>query len=147
MLNSCYSLLITYFQQEAFMALSRKVGFFAGLRYLGGGPMLAFILHRIAGVGMVLFIGLHVVASFFTQQTGSNLGIAINTIYESVYFQIFIYFCVLFHSLNGMRIIILDLWPRMVEYQRELTWLTWLIFIPLYGLTVFVMIYLKITGA
>ena len=128
------------------MTLSRKVSFYQGLRYKGGGPMLAWILHRIAGIGMVLFISLHILASFFTQQMGSNLGIAINTIYESVYFQLFVYFCVLFHGLNGMRIIILDLWPRMIEYQRELTWLTWLIFIPVYGLTVFVMIYLSIKG-
>ena len=129
------------------MALNRKVGFFAGLRYKGGGPMLAWMLHRIAGIGMVLFVGLHVVGSFFTQQTGSDLGITINIIYQSLYFQIFIYFSVLFHGLNGMRIIILDLWPRMIEYQRELTWLTWLIFIPVYGLTVFIMIYLELTGA
>ncbi|HBX70501.1 MAG TPA: hypothetical protein DEH25_14250 [Chloroflexi bacterium] len=129
------------------MTLSRKVGLRDGLRYKGGGPMLAWILHRISGVGMVLFIGLHVAASFFTQQTGSNLGINLNIVYESIYFQVAIYFFVLFHGLNGMRVIILDLWPRMIEYQRELTWLTWLIFIPVYGLTVFIMVYLKITGA
>jgi len=129
------------------MALSRKVGFFEGLRYKGGGPMIAWILHRISGVGMVLFVGLHVAASFFTQQTGSDLGITINILYQSLYFQLFVYFCVLFHGLNGMRVIILDLWPRMITYQRELTWLTWLIFIPIYGLTVFIMIYLQVTGA
>ena len=101
------------------MALSRKVGFFDGLRYKGGGPMIAWILHRISGVGMVLFVSLHVAASFFTQQTGSDLGITINIIYQSIYFQLFVYFCVLFHGLNGIRIIILDLWPRMITYQRE----------------------------
>ena len=129
------------------MALSRKVGFFEGLRYKGGGPMIAWILHRISGVGMVLFVSLHVAASFFTQETGSDLGITINILYQSIYFQLFVYFCVLFHGLNGMRIIILDLWPRMITYQRELTWLTWLIFIPVYGLAVFIMIYLQVTGA
>jgi succinate dehydrogenase / fumarate reductase cytochrome b subunit len=129
------------------MALSRKVGFFTGLRYKGGGPMIAWMLHRITGVGMAVFIGLHVLASFFTQQTGSDLGIQINIIYQNLYFQLFIYFCVLFHGLNGMRIIILDIWPRMIEYQREMIWLTWLIFIPVYGLAAFIMVYLEITGA
>ena len=129
------------------MALSRKVGFFTGLRYKGEGPMLAWMLHRITGIGMVVFIGLHILASFFTQQTGSDLGIAINAIYENVYFQLFVYFCVLFHGLNGMRIIVLDIWPKMIEYQREMIWLTWLIFIPVYGLTVYVMVYLALTGA
>jgi succinate dehydrogenase / fumarate reductase cytochrome b subunit len=122
------------------MALNRKVGFFTGLRYKGGGPMLSWVLHRISGLGMVLFIGTHIVASHFTLDAGSDWAIAINVIYESVYFQLFIYLCVVFHGLNGLRIIILDLWPKMLEYQKEVTWLQWLVFIPTYGLTIFLMI-------
>lgn len=128
------------------MALKRKVSLADGLRYKGGGPMLAWALHRISGLGMILFISLHVASSFFTQQLGSDLAIAINTVYESVYFQVFIYFCVIFHAINGMRIIILDAFPKLVEYQREVTWLQWLIFIPIYGLTIFIMIQRAITG-
>lgn len=128
------------------MALDRKVGFFEGLRYKGGGPMVAWILHRISGLGMIIFISLHVLASFFTQEMGSDWAIFINIIYESVFFQLFIYFSVLFHALNGMRIIILDLWPRMIRYQREVTWLQWLIFVPIYGLTIFIMLQRYITG-
>ena len=128
------------------MALDRKVGLFEGLRYRGGGPMLAWILHRISGLGMILFVSLHVVAGYFTQQAGSDWAIAINVVYESIWFQLFIYFTVIFHALNGMRIIILDLWPRMIEYQREATWLQWLIFIPLYGMTIFIMLRRVISG-
>ncbi|MBC8496498.1 MAG: hypothetical protein H8D37_02435 [Chloroflexi bacterium] len=108
--------------------------------------MLAWILHRISGLGMIVFVSLHVIASFFTQEMGSDWAIAINTIYESVYFQLFIVFSVLYHGINGMRIIILDLWPRMLEYQKEVTWLQWLIIIPMYGLTIFIMIQRLITG-
>jgi len=128
------------------MVLDRKVGFFEGLRYKGGGPMLAWILHRISGLGMIVFVSLHVVASFFTQEMGSDWAIFINSIYESVYFQLFIVFSVLYHGINGMRIIVLDLWPRMLEYQKEMTWLQWLIIIPIYGLTIFIMIQRLITG-
>jgi succinate dehydrogenase / fumarate reductase, cytochrome b subunit len=128
------------------MALDRKVGFFEGLRYKGGGPMLAWILHRISGLGMIVFVSLHVAASFFTQEMGSDWAISINIVYESVFFQLFIYFSVLFHALNGMRIIILDLWPRMIRYQREMTWLQWLIFVPIYGLTIFIMLQRFFTG-
>ena len=128
------------------MALKRNVSILEGLRYKGGGPMLAWLLHRISGIGMVLFVGSHVVASFFTQQMGSTWAININIVYESVFFQLFIYFAVLFHALNGLRIIILDLWPRMIAYQKEMTWLQWLIFIPVYGLTIFIMLQRFITG-
>ena len=128
------------------MALDRKVGFLDGVRYKGGGPMLAWGLHRISGLGMIIFISLHVVASFFTQQMGSDWAININIIYESPYFQLLIVFTVLFHGLNGMRIIILDLWPKMLRYQREMTWLQWLIFIPIYSLTIFIMLQRVLAG-
>jgi succinate dehydrogenase / fumarate reductase cytochrome b subunit len=128
------------------MAISRRVGVIAALRYRGGGPMLAWIFHRISGLGMVLFISLHIIASHFSLDAGSDWAIALNTIYMSVYFQLFIYFCVLYHGLNGIRIIVLDTWPKMLEYQKEVTWLQWLIFIPTYGLTIFLMVRQLLSG-
>lgn len=127
------------------MSLKRNVGL-AGLRYRGGGPMLAWILHRVSGLAMIIFVSIHVVASFFMQQVGSDLATAINIVYESIYFQVFIYFVVIFHTLNGLRIILLDTWPKLLEYQREMTWLQWLVFIPIYGLTIFIMISKFIQG-
>jgi len=122
------------------MALSRKVGLLAGAKYKGGGPMLAWVLHRISGLGIILFVTLHVLASFLTQQLGSALGISINIIYESIYFQLFIIFCAIFHGVNGFRIIVLDIWPRLIRYQKESTWLEWFVVLPLYILTAFIMI-------
>jgi succinate dehydrogenase / fumarate reductase cytochrome b subunit len=121
------------------MMLKRNVGL-AGIRYRGGGPMLSWVLHRISGLGMIIFVSIHVLAGFSMQQFGSDIGTTINTIYESPYFQIFIYFCVIFHVLNGLRIILLDLFPKFLQYQREVTWLQWLIFIPIYGLAIFLML-------
>jgi succinate dehydrogenase / fumarate reductase cytochrome b subunit len=125
---------------EAQMALNRKVGFFTGLGYKGGGPMWAWLLHRTSGLAMVLFVGLHIIAGFVTQQFGSEAGIAINTIYENWIFQLVLFFLVIFHAVNGLRVVILDLWPALLEYQREVIWLQWLIFIPLYTLVLFVII-------
>ena len=122
------------------MALSRKVGIIAGAKYKGGGPMLAWILHRISGLGIIIFVAIHVIASFLTQQLGSDLGISLNIIYESLYFQLFIVFCAIFHGVNGLRIILLDIWPRLIRYQKESTWVEWFVILPLYGLTAFIMI-------
>jgi succinate dehydrogenase / fumarate reductase cytochrome b subunit len=102
--------------------------------------MFVWLLHRISGVGMIVFIGLHVLASFAYQQTGSNLGRLVDDIYENNWFQIFIFFFVIFHTLNGLRIIILDTWPKLLQYQREITWLQWLIFLPVYGLALYFLI-------
>ena len=122
------------------MALSRKVGLIAGAKYKGGGPMLAWVLHRISGLGIIIFVTLHVLASFLTQEMGSALGISINIIYESIYFQLFIVFCAIFHGVNGFRIILLDIWPRLIRYQKESTWLEWFVILPLYILTAYIMI-------
>jgi len=122
------------------MALSRKVDLLAGAKYKGGGPMLAWILHRISGLSIIIFVALHIIASFLTQQLGSDLGISINIIYQSIYFQLYITFCALFHGVNGLRIIILDIWPRLIRYQKESTWVEWFVILPLYALTAFIMI-------
>jgi succinate dehydrogenase / fumarate reductase cytochrome b subunit len=121
------------------MTLTRNVGL-KGLKYRGGGPMLVWVLHRIGGLAMIVFISIHVIASFFYQQTAGDFARLVDDIYESVYFQVFIYFFVIFHALNGLRIILMDFWPKLLEYQREMIWIEWIIFIPVYGLTLFIMI-------
>ncbi len=102
--------------------------------------MRAWTLHRVSGLAMVLFVGLHIIAGFLTQEFGSETGIAINTIYENWIFQLLIFFFVIFHAVNGLRVVILDIWPALLEYQREAIWLEWFIFIPIYGLVLFVVL-------
>jgi len=102
--------------------------------------MRAWILHRTSGLAMVLFVGLHISAGFLTQQFGSDIGIWINTIYENWIFQLVLFFLVIFHAVNGLRVVILDLAPALLEYQRESIWLEWLIFIPIYSLVLFVVL-------
>jgi len=118
------------------MGLKRDVSLKDALRYQGKGPMLTYILHRIGGLGMVIFVGLHVLASFM----GGRFGTFINPIYESWVFQVVIFFCVLFHVINGLRIILLDLWPKQIEYQREAIWLEWMVFLPIFGVAVYVIV-------
>lgn len=118
------------------MGLNRSVSLLTALRYRGQGPMLTFILHRIGGVGMAVFIAVHILASF----AGGKVGVSLNAIYENWLFQIFIFFCVLFHAINGLRITILDLWPRLIVYQREAIWVEWAVFLPLYAFSVLVII-------
>lgn len=123
-----------------------RVSKLAGFTYKGGGTMWSWMLHRVTGIGMVVFIGLHVVSAFAIQNMGSDAGKFINTIYEAWLFQAFIYFCVIFHALNGARVILLDTYPKLIQYQREATWLQWLIFIPIYGLTLLVLIQRGLSG-
>jgi succinate dehydrogenase / fumarate reductase, cytochrome b subunit len=121
------------------MTLKRNVGL-KGLKYRGGGPMLVWLLHRIGGLAIIIFVSMHVIASFFYQQNAGDFARLVDDIYESLYFQLVIYFFVIFHVINGLRIILADLWPKLLEHQRWMIWIEWIIFIPVYGLTVFIMI-------
>jgi succinate dehydrogenase / fumarate reductase cytochrome b subunit len=121
---------------EAKMGLNRSVSLATALRYKGQGPMLTFVLHRIGGLGMAMFITVHILSSF----VGGSAGHFANRIYENWGFQLFIFFCVLFHAINGLRITILDLWPRLVVYQREAIWVEWAVFLPLYAFAVLVIV-------
>jgi succinate dehydrogenase cytochrome b subunit len=124
------------------MGLKRNVSLAAALRYKGQGPMLTYILHRIGGLGMAVFITIHILASF----AGGKGGVLVNSLYENWIFQILIFFCVLFHAINGLRITILDLWPGLIVFQREAIWVEWAVFLPIYGLAVLVIVRTALGG-
>jgi succinate dehydrogenase / fumarate reductase cytochrome b subunit len=118
------------------MSLTRNVGLATALRYNGQGPMLTFVLHRIGGLGMAIFVTIHILSSFL----GGQAGVLVNSIYESWGFQLFVFFCALFHVINGLRITILDLWPSLLVHQREAIWLEWMVFLPVYGFAALVIL-------
>jgi len=118
------------------MGLKRNVSLATGLRYKGQGPYLTFVLHRIGGLGMGIFVAVHILASF----VGGDIGSFLNNIYENWAFQIFIFFCALFHAINGLRITLSDLFPKLIEFQREAIWIEWAVFIPVFGIAVFVIL-------
>jgi succinate dehydrogenase / fumarate reductase cytochrome b subunit len=124
------------------MGLKRNVSLPMALRYKGQGPMLTFVLHRIGGLGMVIFVTTHILASFL----GGAGGKLANQIYEQWLFQVFVFFCALFHSINGLRITILDLWPGLIAHQREAIWVEWAVFLPVYGLAVLVIVRTALGG-
>ena len=124
------------------MGLKRNVSLSTGLRYKGQGPMLTFVLHRIDGLGMGIFVTMHILASF----AGGDIGELGNDIYTQWLFQIFIFFCALFHGINGLRITILDLWPHLIAHQRQAIWIEWAVFIPVYTLAVIVILQTALGG-
>jgi len=110
------------------MGLERNVSLLTALQYKGQGPMLAYILHRIAGVGLFIFFSTYILAllnvSFITE------------LYKNWLFQIIVLFCAMFHAINGMRITILDIWPNLQRYQHQAIRVEWAIFWPLYILAI-----------
>ena len=112
------------------MGLERNVSLITALQYKGQGPMLTYILHRIAGTGLFIF---------FTTYILALAGVSfINVLYQNWLFQLIVLFCAMFHAINGMRITILDIWPRLQQYQHKAIRIEWAIFWPLYIIAVII---------
>ncbi len=80
--------------------------------YRGREGQLSFILHRLTGLGILLFLAVHVVDTSTVFFFPSLYKDAI-AVYRSVPFmigEIFLVFSVIYHGVNGARIAILDLY-------------------------------------
>lgn len=114
----------------------RNVSLSAALKYKGQGPYLTYILHRIGGAMLAIFVTVHILGTFF-EMLGWQIGDLITDIYISPPFQIVFMFGMLFHIINGLRITILDLFPQqLIPYHRQAILIEWIIFILVYGFAV-----------
>ncbi len=91
------------------------------LRYRGALGQWSWVLHRITGLGVVLFLVLHVIgvawSVFYPELWEKEI-----LIYQHPLFTIgefVLVACVVYHALNGLRISILDFKPEMWKYQRQ----------------------------
>ena len=100
------------------------------VRYRGGEGMLAWAFHRISGVAIWLFLVLHVI-DIFLVGAAPDVYDTLLFIYATpvgIVMEWLLGAAVLYHALNGLRIIIMDFWPRMTRYHRELWYLNWILF-------------------
>jgi succinate dehydrogenase / fumarate reductase, cytochrome b subunit len=104
-----------------------------GLRYRGREGMFAWILHRTTGLGVLLFLLLHIF-DIFLMGFGPDLFDELLFIYKAWWARVltvFLIFGVMFHALNGARIIIQDFSPRLWKYERQLIWTEAAILVPI----------------
>jgi succinate dehydrogenase / fumarate reductase, cytochrome b subunit len=92
------------------------------MRYRPQPGTIAWLLHRICGVGVVLFLFLHI-ADITLLGWGPELFNKLLFIYRAPPFRIMevvLLGAVLYHALNGIRIIIIDFWRTDMKWQRGL---------------------------
>jgi succinate dehydrogenase cytochrome b subunit len=114
------------------MSLKRNISLEAGLRYQGGGPYLAFILHRIGGTALFIFFTLYILSLL-------GWGFA-NTFFSHWIVQIILVVFGLFHAINGLRITLLDLFPKWMEHYQTVIRIEWVAFILVAGFALFVVL-------
>ena len=114
------------------MSLKRNISLGSGLSYQGGGPFLAYIMHRIGGSALFIFFTLYILSLL-------GMGFA-NTLFSNWFVQVILLVFGLFHAINGLRITILDLSPRLFEHTRAAVNVQWIVYILLAGFALFVVL-------
>jgi succinate dehydrogenase / fumarate reductase cytochrome b subunit len=93
-----------------------------GITYRGREGHYAFILHRVAGLGVLFFLVLHVF-DIFLMAFGEDIFndfLALYTHPVARVMEVALIFGVAYHAFNGLRIIIIDFWPRTTVYSRQM---------------------------
>jgi|SRR5579859_3326285 len=91
--------------------------------YRGQSGMFSWLFHRISGLGILLFLLLHIV-DITLLGFGPKVYNDSISIFSTWYIRIaslFLIAAVLYHGFNGIRIILVDFWPKLgVKYQSAM---------------------------
>jgi len=93
----------------------------------------AWILHRITGIALIAYLFLHIYSLSPLTEGEVAFNNKMATFASPVFMVIewFLFAFVLFHSLNGIRIVIVD-WADGAKYHKQLYRLSWIVGIILF---------------
>ncbi len=97
----------------------------AGTLYRGKVGMWSWVLHRITGVAIFFFLLVHVLDTALVRLSPEAYNAVINT-YKTPLIgvaELGLVAAVLYHSLNGVRIVLIDFWRKGVKYQNIMFWI------------------------
>lgn len=88
--------------------------------YKGQSGMWSWLLHRITGLGVLLFLLIHIVDISLLNFGPKvyNEGIALFGLTIVRILSLALIGALLYHGFNGVRIILIDFWPKGARYQR-----------------------------
>ncbi len=96
---------------------------FRAVTYRGREGQIAWMLHRVTGVAVFVFLALHI-ADIFLMSFGPDVFNSLLFFYHKFLFKLGIVFGLypgaLYHGLNGIRVITVDFWPEMGKKQTML---------------------------
>lgn len=107
-----------------------------GTLYRGGEGMWTWVLHRITGVSVFFFLYVHVLDTALVRVSPEAYDLIIATYKTPIValLEVGLVGAVLYHALNGLRVIAVDFWAQGPRYQRQMTWgiaaLWFLVMIP-----------------
>ena len=96
----------------------------AGTLYRGKIGMWSWVLHRITGVAIFFFLLVHTLDTALVRVSPEAYNAVINT-YKTPIIGLAglgLVAAILFHGLNGIRVILIDFWRKGSKYQNLMFW-------------------------
>jgi succinate dehydrogenase / fumarate reductase, cytochrome b subunit len=103
------------------------------LSYRGGQGQWAYVAHRLSGVGILVFLVAHVVDTALLGWGPETYNHVIG-LYRHPFFrvnEVFLFAAVLYHAINGVRVIVLDMVPGATRRHKGLLALEAVLFLGL----------------
>ena len=105
----------------------------SGTLYRGGEGMWTWVVHRIAGVAVFFFLLVHVLDTALVRVSPQLYDEVIASYKTPIVnlLEVGLVGAVLYHALNGIRVILVDFWAKGPRFQRQMTWVAVTIWIVL----------------
>jgi len=96
----------------------------AGTLYRGREGMWTWVLHRITGVMIFFFLFAHVIDTSMVRVSPHAYNTAVDTYKNPIVgiMEVGLVAAVLFHALNGIRVVLVDFWEKGPRYQRQMSY-------------------------
>lgn len=102
--------------------------------YRGDPAMWSWVLHRITGASIFFFLFVHVVDTALVRVSPQAYNQIIETYKTPIIglMEIGLVVAVLYHALNGVRVILIDFWSKGPRYQRKMLWVVVGVFLAIF---------------
>ena len=96
----------------------------SGTLYRGNEGMWTWVLQRVTGVAVFFFLLVHVLDTALVRVSPELYDQVIASYKTPIVnlLEVGLVGAVLYHALNGVRVILVDFWAKGPRYQRQMTW-------------------------
>ena len=86
--------------------------------------MWSWVLHRITGFLVFMFLLIHVTDTAMVRVSPQTYNDVMHTYHSAVMGlgEAGLVAAILFHAFNGLRVVLVDFWAKGAKYQRTLAW-------------------------
>jgi succinate dehydrogenase / fumarate reductase cytochrome b subunit len=96
--------------------------------------MWSWVLHRITGATIFFFLFVHVLDTALVRVSPQAYNEVIETYKTPIIglMEIGLVVAVLYHALNGIRVILIDFWAKGPRYQKQMLWVVIGVFLAVF---------------